>query len=74
MYYELAGSNCKALKKVATPYIPDNELCPDGVGAPQAERLPNSSTPDEEVLSAAQPGGNKPHEKKKMNKYNKNTQ
>eukprot|EP00971_Amphidinium_carterae_P251690 4996642-Amphidinium_carterae.1 len=30
MYYELAGPNCKALKKVATPYIPDSELCPDG--------------------------------------------
>eukprot|EP00971_Amphidinium_carterae_P245211 4869387-Amphidinium_carterae.1 len=67
MYYELAGSNCKALKKVATPYIPDTELCPDGVGAPQASDIPNSATP-------AQSGGHKPHEKKKMNKSNKGTQ
>eukprot|EP00971_Amphidinium_carterae_P140933 2792330-Amphidinium_carterae.1 len=35
MYDELAGPNSKALKKVATPYIPDSELWPDGVGAPQ---------------------------------------
>eukprot|EP00971_Amphidinium_carterae_P210402 4174692-Amphidinium_carterae.1 len=48
MYYELAGPNCKALKKVATPYIPDSELCPEGVGAPHAAKKPNNSTPEEE--------------------------
>eukprot|EP00971_Amphidinium_carterae_P043112 847945-Amphidinium_carterae.1 len=75
MYYELAGPNCKALKKVATPYIPDSELCPEGVGAPKTGKIPNDSTPeDKQDLSAAQPGGRKPHETKKMNKSTKTKQ
>eukprot|EP00971_Amphidinium_carterae_P141722 2807505-Amphidinium_carterae.4 len=51
--------NAKALKKVATPYIPDTELCPNGVGAPQSskpedKRITTASKPDDtQNLSAA---------------------
>eukprot|EP00971_Amphidinium_carterae_P110797 2194824-Amphidinium_carterae.2 len=68
MYYELAGPNAKALKKVATPYLPDTELCPEGVGAPKSSKLDEkrqaqSSIPDEDQkLTAAKAGGQKTHE------------
>eukprot|EP00971_Amphidinium_carterae_P053941 1062067-Amphidinium_carterae.2 len=75
MYYELAGPNPKALKLVAMPYIPDNELCADGIGATQ------SSTSELRAKNAgptsgfgrntefyAKAGGRKPHEAKAVNK------
>eukprot|EP00971_Amphidinium_carterae_P183596 3644309-Amphidinium_carterae.5 len=73
VYYELAGPNAKALKKVAMPYMPDNELCPNGVGAPQSskpvDKTTKASTSDQrENVSAAKAGGQKPHETKQMTK------
>eukprot|EP00971_Amphidinium_carterae_P132672 2627626-Amphidinium_carterae.1 len=66
--------------KVATPYIPDTELCPDGVGAPQSskpevKRNTTTSRPDDtQNLSAAKEGGQKPHETKHMSKSVKTQQ
>eukprot|EP00971_Amphidinium_carterae_P100948 1997158-Amphidinium_carterae.1 len=70
MYYELAGPNAKPLKKVATPYIPDNELCPDGIGAPQTVKPQDKKIPvstPEDQHTAVKPGGPKPHEGKQKN-------